>query len=142
MKGFILSLQSEFYKSRKTLGFWSAILLPLILCSLVFVGFYSSSDKFVNTPPMLIWIGFSHAIIAVMGTVLLPIFVVFVAYSVNSMEHKADTWKTLFSLPISKWSIYTAKFVYALLLVFVCLLLFLLFTLGFGNLMSLLKLTL
>ncbi len=30
-----------------------------------------------------------------------------------SVEHKADTWKTLFSLPIAKWSVYSAKYVYA-----------------------------
>ncbi len=30
MKGFILSFRSEFYKTRKTMAFWSAVLLPFI----------------------------------------------------------------------------------------------------------------
>jgi lantibiotic transport system permease protein len=70
---------------------------------------------------------------------LLPMLIVFIAYSVNSVEHKADTWKTLFSLPISKLSVYAAKYFYAFFLVLLCLLLFVLFTLGFGNLLGVLK---
>src|SRR6202012_1108717 len=50
--------------------------------------------------------------------------------------------KTLFSLPISKLSVYSAKYFYALFLVIICLALFLLFTLGFGNLLSVVKPTL
>jgi hypothetical protein len=138
MKGFILSLQSEFYKSRKTLGFWAAIILPSIICALVFMGFYNKSSGLTNAPGLLVWMIFSSVILGVMGFVL-PFFVVIVGYSVNSIEHKADTWKTLFSLPISKISVYAAKYVYALLLVFICLLLFLTFTIGLGNLLGMLK---
>ncbi|MDB4924343.1 ABC transporter permease [Mucilaginibacter sp.] len=139
MKGFILSLQSEFYKSRKTLGFWAAILLPLILTLLVFIGFYVKSEKMTNMPGVLLWMRFSGAILGIMGSLLLPMFVIFVAYSVNSVEHKADTWKTLFSLPIAKWSVYSAKYLYALFLVILSLGLFAFFTIGFGNLLGLLK---
>ncbi|WP_218625310.1 ABC transporter permease [Mucilaginibacter sp. dw_454] len=139
MKGFFLSLQSEFYKSRKTLGFWSAILLPLILILFVSIGFYLHADKFAHNPPMVLWLFFAGLVLNIMGGLLLPIFVIFLAYSVNSIEHKADTWKTLFSLPIAKWSVYSAKFVYALLLLFMTLLLFAIFTIGFGDLLGLLQ---
>jgi hypothetical protein len=139
MKGFLLSLQSEFYKSRKTLGFWSAILLPFILVTLISIGFYTQSAKLAGVPGLMLWMQFAGASLNVMGGLLLPIFVIFICYSVNAIEHKADTWKTLFSLPIPKWSVYSAKFFYALLLVFMSLLLFALFTIGFGNLLGLLK---
>jgi hypothetical protein len=139
MKGFLLSFRSEFYKSRKTLGFWCAILLPLLICLLMFIGFYSNSDKMVNNPGVLLWMRFSGGILNVMGNLLLPMYIVFVGYSVNSIEHKADTWKTLFTLPISKLSVYAAKYFYAVFLVLLCLLLFVLLTIGFGNLLSLLK---
>jgi hypothetical protein len=139
MKGFILSFRSEFFKSRKTLGFWAAILLPLLICLLLFMGFYSRSEHLAGMPPMGLWIQFAGAILAVMGSLLLPMFVIFIAYSVNSIEHKADTWKSLFSLPISRLSVYTAKYFYAMCLIFLCLTLFVLFTIGFGNLLSLVK---
>ena len=139
MKGFILSLRSEFYKSRKTLGFWAAILLPVIITSLVFLGFYVESHKLAKSPAPILWMQFSGAILNVMGSLLLPMFVIFIGYSVNSIEHRADTWKTLFSLPISRWSVYGAKFAYAVFLVLLCLTLFVLFTITFGNLLSVLK---
>lgn len=142
MKGFILSFRSEFYKTRKTLGFWSSVLLPLIICLLLFIGFFSHSEKLTQMPGILLWLQFAGAILGVMGSLLLPMLIVFIGYSVNSIEHKADTWKSLFSLPIPKWSVYSAKYFYAMFLVFICLALFVLFTLGFGNLLSVLKPTL
>jgi hypothetical protein len=139
MKGFLLSFQSEFYKSRKTLGFWSAVLLPLLVSLLAFSIFYTKSDKFANVLPMSLWIQFSMIGLGMMGSLLLPMYIIFTAYSVNNVEHKADTWKSIFSLPISRWSVYGAKFIYAVFLVFLCLALFALFTIGFGNLLSALK---
>ena len=139
MKGFILSFRSEFYKTRKTMGFWSAVLLPLLICLLLFVGFFNNSEHLAKVPGMMAWLQFAGAILAVMGSLLLPMLIVFIGYSVNSIEHKADTWKSLFSLPIAKWSVYSAKYAYAFFLVLLCLTLFVLFTLGFGNLLSVLK---
>ncbi len=139
MQGFILSFRSEFYKTRKTMGFWSAVLLPLLICLLLFTGFFNKSEHLANVPGVIAWLQFAGAILAVMGSLLLPMLIVFIAYSVNSVEHKADTWKSLFSLPIPKWSVYTAKYAYAFSLVLLCLGLFMLFTVGFGNLLSVLK---
>ncbi|HVW94685.1 MAG TPA: ABC transporter permease [Mucilaginibacter sp.] len=139
MKGFILSFRSEFYKTRKTMGFWSAVLLPLLLCLLLFVGFFVKSDRFVHAPGLMLWLQFAGMILAIMGSFLVPMLIVFIAYSVNNIEFKADTWKTLFSLPVSKLSVYAAKYFYALFLVFLCLALFVLFTLGFGNLLGVVK---
>ncbi|WP_214653052.1 ABC transporter permease [Mucilaginibacter segetis] len=139
MKGFLLSFRSEFYKTRKTLGFWSAILLPLLITLLAFAIFYTKSEKFVMMQPIMLWIQFTMISLGMMGSLLLPMYTIFVAYSVNNVEHKADTWKTLFSLPISRWSVYAAKFLYAVFLIFLCLALFTVLTIGFGNLLSLLK---
>jgi hypothetical protein len=139
MKGFILSLQSEFYKSRKTLGFWSAILLPLILTFLVSLGFYLNYAKLMNMPPQNIWGQFAGIALGIMGSLLLPIFIIFLAYSVNSIEHRSDTWKTLFTLPIPKWSVYSAKYFYTVFLLLLSLLLFALLTIGFGNLLGVIQ---
>jgi len=136
MRNFISSLQSEYYKSRKTLNFWAAILLPVILCSIVCLGFFVMADKFEKMDGKAIWGLFSGAVLSFMGNLLLPLLVIFLANSVNSLEHKADTWKTLFSLPVSKWTIYAAKYFYVFLLLFVSILLFALFTIGYGNLLG------
>ncbi|MGN6179037.1 MAG: ABC transporter permease [Mucilaginibacter sp.] len=141
MKGFILSFWSEFYKTRKTAAFWSAIILPVLICGLIFSGFLVNADKIASNhiSGMMLWLQFAGAILGIMGVLLLPILIVFIAYSVNSIEHKADTWKTLFSLPISKLSVYAAKYMYAFFLLLICLTLFAALTYGFGNLLGTLK---
>ncbi|MFB9842098.1 ABC transporter permease [Mucilaginibacter ginsenosidivorans] len=139
MKGFILSFRSEFYKTRKTMAFWSAVILPFVICLMISIGFFSHSDKLSKLPGAMLWFEFSAPVLVVMGSILLPMLIVFEAYSVNNIEHKAETWKTLFSLPLSKWSVYSAKYLYALFLIILCLALFVLFTLGFGNLLGVIQ---
>ncbi len=124
MSGFILSIQSEFYKTRKTLAFLSAILLPLILCILITAGFYSNADKIMFYPAKMQWFKFSGAFLGVMGSLILPILIIFQTFSINNIEHRAEMWKSLFSLPIPKWSIYSAKYVYTVFLNALCLTLF------------------
>ena len=140
MKTFLLSLHSEYYKTRKTLAFWGAIILPLFLCSVVFVSYYFKADdilkKIGSAPPDAIWGQYASMIIGVMGTLLLPMYVIFMTYSVNNIEHKADTWKSIFSLPIPKWSIYFSKVTYTILLVALSMFLFVAFTLGYGFLLN------
>ena len=73
-----------------------------------------------------------------MGMLILPFYVMFMAFSVNNIEHKNDTWKTLFTQPLNKFAIYSAKYLYALTLLFICLILFFLLTIGFGYILQVL----
>lgn len=138
MRSLILSLQSEFYKSRKTLAFWASILLPLLICGLITFGFLSNADKIIKMhyPPQALWLTFSGGALGVMGMLILPFYVIFMAFSVNNIEHKNDTWKSLFAQPLNKFSIYAAKYLYAVMLIFICLFLFALFTFLFGHLLQ------
>ncbi|WP_443945719.1 ABC transporter permease [Pedobacter sp. AW1-32] len=140
MRSFYISLVSEFYKSRKTLAFWAAILLPLIVCSLISLGFFTNSEKILayHYPPMLLWIRYCSASLDSMGMLILPFYVIFMTFSVNNIEHKNDTWKTLFAQPLHKFSIYAAKYVYAVLLVAICLFLFAGLTFTYGHLLQVL----
>jgi lantibiotic transport system permease protein len=139
MYSFIISLRSEFYKTRFTLAFLSAILLPLLLCGLIFTGFYINSDKLIGLSPMVQWFRYSGAFLGVMGSLVLPILVIFQTFSVNNIEHRAGMWKSLFSLPLPKWSVYSSKFAYSVLLNALCLSLFATFILASGYLMNILK---
>jgi hypothetical protein len=140
MRSLYISLTSEFYKSRKTLAFWAAILLPVLICGLIAFGFYSNSEKLLkfNYPGLALWGQYSSATLGVMGMLILPFYVMFMAFSVNNIEHKNDTWKTLFAQPLNKFSIYAAKFLYAVLLLFICLVLFASLTIAFGYLLQVL----
>jgi hypothetical protein len=137
MQALLISLQSEFYKSRKTLAFWAAILLPLVICGLIASGTFFQVEKILqrNYPPNVLWLNYAGAALGSMGSLILPFYVIFMAFSVNNIEHKNDTWKTLFAQPLNKFSIYAAKYLFAVLLIFICLLLFLLLTYGSGMLL-------
>ena len=139
MYAFLISLRSEFFKTRKTLAFLSAVLLPLILTALISTGFFINANKVEPYQPMMQWMRFSSAFLGVMGFLLLPMLVIFQTYSVNNIEHKSDMWKSLFSLPLPKWSMYGSKWVYAVLLNALCLSLFAGFVLGAGQLLSMMK---
>ena len=139
MHQFILSLRSEFYKSRRTLAFWSAVVLPVAICGLVATGYFVNSHKLINTPGMLQWLRYMGAIMNVMGILVLPMFIVFLAYSVNNMEHRSEMWKSLFSLPLNKWSIYGSKYLFAVILNAICLLLFASLIVGSGTLLGILR---
>ncbi|WP_231490674.1 ABC transporter permease [Pedobacter sp. Leaf170] len=138
MRSLYISLFSEYYKSRKTLAFWAAILLPVIICTLVSFGFYSNADKILplKFSGMMLWARYSSATLNVMGFLIMPFYVIFMAFSVNNIEHKNDTWKTLFAQPLNKFSIYAAKYLFAVLLIFICLALFGALTLGFGYILQ------
>lgn len=138
MRSFFISLQSEFYKSRKTLAFWAAIIVPMVICGLIAFGYYTSSEKILkyNYSGMMLWFQYSSAALGVMGMLILPFYVMFMAFSVNNIEHKNDTWKTLFSQPLNKFSIYLAKYVYALILLLVCTFLFAFVTYSSGYLLQ------
>lgn len=140
MRSLYISLTSEFFKSRKTLAFWAAIILPIVICGLIMIGFYSGSAKILkfNYPGLVLWGQFSGATLSVMGMLILPFYVMFMAFSVNNIEHKNDTWKSLFAQPLNKFSIYAAKFLYAVILLLICLVLFACLTVASGYILQIL----
>lgn len=140
MHSLFISLRSEFYKSRKSLAFWAAILLPVVICSLIALGFYTKSEAILkyNYPPVMLWFRLISNSLGVMGMLILPFYVIFMAFSVNNIEHKNDTWKSLFAQPLNKFSIYTAKYLYGVCVIAICLALFGLLTYLSGGLLQLL----
>ncbi len=140
MRSLYISYISEFYKSRKTLAFWAAIILPVLICGLIALGYYFNAEKVLkyNYPGMVLWGQYSGASLGVMGMLILPFYVMFMAFSVNNIEHKNDTWKTLFAQPLNKLSIYAAKYLYAVVLLFICLLLFAFLTFTSGYILQML----
>lgn len=133
MQDFINLLKTEFLKTKRSLVLWSTILLPLAICGFVSIGFYIKSDRVIKYPPELQWIHLIGSINSIMGIILLPMFIVFLSYAINNIEHEADSWKSLFSLPISRWNIYISKYIFVLFLSAICLFAFPLFILIFGN---------
>jgi hypothetical protein len=139
MRSFFISLQSEFFKSRKTLAFWSAILLPLLICLAFSGGFIYKATNLAGKPALILWSYYIIPIIGIMGSLLLPILVIYNTYASTNMEYKGDTWKSLFSLPLPKISIYASKYLYIVFLTFLTMLLFGVFIIVMGHGVQLIK---
>ncbi len=142
MRSLFISLTSEFYKSRNTLAFWSSILLPLFLCAAIAIGFIIKHQDLAKHPPQILWFYFISPISGIMGSLLLPILVIYNTYAITNMEYKGDTWKSLFSLPLPKLSIYSSKFIYIIFLTFLTMLLFACFIITAGHTIELIRPTL
>lgn len=139
MKSLLSSFRSEVYKSRKTAAFWGAILFPLIIVLAIGIGFFLKTTHPINGNGFSHWMHFINQLLAIMGIIIVPIYSILVAYSVNNIEHSSDMWKSLFSLPVKKASLYGGKVAYAIFLLFITFLCFGLFTLIAGHLLSLAK---
>lgn len=96
-------------------------------------GFINQAPKLVNNPAQMLWFRYITAIFGVMGVLLLPILVIYNTYAITNMEYKGDTWKSLFSLPLPKFSIYASKYLYIVFLTFITMLLFAVFIVATGH---------
>lgn len=138
MKYLWLALRSEFYKSRRTMALATTIWLPILIATLFFLIFFLKSKDFAQMG-MNPWLLFAQNLFGLYALLILPMYVIVVAFSTNQIEHTANAWKNVFTLPFPKLSVYLAKWLYAFLLIalfsaLVCGLFFLT-----GNLLAVLK---
>ncbi len=135
---FWLALRSEFFKSKRTLALATTVWLPLSMAALFFGLFYLKSEDFAKTG-MNPWLTLAYNLFGLYSVLILPMYAMVVAFSTNQIEHVANAWKNVFTLPYPRLTIYLAKWAFAflLLLLFSVLLCGLIFVTG--NLLAVLK---
>ena len=136
MNSLLLAIKSEHYKSAKTAAFWGAIIIPFFIVLAISLGVYYKTDNTWNGNPFQHWMKFISQSLSIMGSFIIPLFCVFVGYAVNNIEHRSDMWKSLFTLPISRFKLYAGKVIYSILLIYLALLCFIIFTYLAGTIMS------
>ena len=111
------AMSAERLKLKRTLALRLAIGAPLAVVVLNFV-LYSQRPNAAGDGlnPLL---GFAQINVTMWTIVVLPMYAALTAALVASMEHQGDLWKHLFALPVSRWSIFAAKWIAAVGLVFV-----------------------
>lgn len=135
---FWLALRSEFLKSRRTLALATTFWLPAFIAGLFFALFYFKAKDFakMGVNP---WLLLAQNLFGLYSVLILPMYAMVVAFSTNQIEHVANTWKNVFTLPYPRLTIYLAKWAFAFLLILffstlLCGLVFLA-----GNMLALLK---
>ncbi|GAB3936126.1 ABC transporter permease [Larkinella terrae] len=105
---FTRSLAQERLKAKGTLVVWLAILAPVFVVTVAFMASYLDGNRLYrsNVNP---WLEYSGHILIGWTLFVFPIYASLQSALVHAIEHQSQTWKTLFSLPMPKWSVYSAK---------------------------------
>lgn len=105
----------ELLKLRRTLALWAAWVIPLAVVAMTTVINLSRAHgtKFVLDEPNG-WDSLMLDLTLVLWCfVVLPLFVALEAALLAGIEHRENTWKHVFALPIPRWTIYVAKLLVA-----------------------------
>jgi hypothetical protein len=109
MKIFIRTLSTELIKMKRTLGFWLALLAPLVVAGLEFLVMASQGEDmmaFANGQP---WHWHMKFTLTLWGLFVLPLFVTLETALLAGWEHNNGTWKLLYAQPVPRWMVTTAK---------------------------------
>lgn len=128
----------EFSKLRATPAFWISVIGPFFLSALVFTIFFFAGESLVrqgmNPYDYFLSLGWNNS-----AFFLLPLYVILINALVVNVEHNNQGWKLLLTAPVSRLSIYLAKWISIVLFIFLTYVLFVLLLLGFAFLLALLK---
>ncbi len=109
MKTLIQTLSTELIKMKRTLGFWLALLAPLVVAGLEALMMLSQGEdlmEFSNGQP---WLWHMKFTLTIWGLFVLPLFVTLETALLAEWEHGNNTWKLLYVQPIPRWMVTTAK---------------------------------
>jgi hypothetical protein len=122
MSNLTRALWVELLKLKRTLALWLAVILPLGVVAIQFLGTVQRAEFYVAQGLPNPWLEFGGQTIFFWTLLALPLFVTLETALLGGLEHSGDHWKQLFARPVSRGAIYGAKLVAAMALVAVSLL--------------------
>jgi len=129
---------AEIIKSKNTFALWLTFIGAAIIPLAVFITYAYNWELFIpktwENPWREIFIRSFNGI-----TLFTPLFVILIIGLLFNIEHKANAWKHIFVLPISKSSVFLSKYLFLFFLLCFYYLLFVLLTLVNGYLLGVFK---
>lgn len=117
-------LISERQKVKGTFTFWFTILGSLLIPFVYFLVYFFRYENFIPLEATNPWTAFIQSNLQAIAFLLFPLHVILtIAININ-IEHKENSWKKLFVLPVSRESIYISKLLFLLFQVFISLIIF------------------
>ncbi len=113
MRDFLKASAAEILKLKRTLALWLALLMPMVVVCLQFM-------MVLRVPPQRLKNGIWPLIqsgVTPWAILMLPLVAALLTALLNHIEHRENTWKQVFALPIPRWSVYASKFAAAQLLI-------------------------
>ena len=139
MKEFIISFRVELIKIKNSFALWLVVLGALFIpVFFVLNNIYQWKD-YLPKPGVNPWNDYFRKGFNGVHFIFLPLLIVLLVALLLNIEHKSNTWKHIFVLPISKTKIFLSKYLVFLSLIVMFYCLMILFFLSGGVLLSLWK---
>jgi hypothetical protein len=120
VKFLLRTVHSEWSKSRKTFIPWLCILAPVLHAALIYLTLYHAGNSIIQ-PGENVWDALAAQSFQGLYMIFYPLAACILVSLIFQTDHQANMWKHLYALPLPRWSIYTAKSLFAFLLIGLCL---------------------
>ena len=131
------SFLSETKKVKGTFTFWFTIMGSLLIPFIYFLVYSFRFENFIPPTDINPWDTFIQGNLKAIAFLLFPFHIILtIAINLN-IEHRANSWKKLFVLPVKRESIYIGKLLFLLFQIGVSLIIFTISILIFGLLLGL-----
>ena len=132
------AFSAEIIKSKNTYALWLTFIGAAIIPFTIFITYAYNWELFIpktgENPWKEIFIRSFNGI-----TLFTPLFIILIIGLLFDVEHKSNSWKHIFVLPISKSSFFLSKYLFVFSLISIYFTLFVLFTLANGCLLGVYK---
>lgn len=115
-------ISAELFKFRSTFVFWLVILAPAFIPTINLIVFLQRGDEILARGGTA-WSNLMQFSTGPSGF-LFPFFVFIVALFVNNIEWSSNTWKLIYTQPLSRLNIYFSKLIVFVLMLFLSLILY------------------
>ncbi len=139
MQNLIKNVGTEFIKSKKTFAWWLVILGAAFMPVFVSFVFLSKWKHLIPQQGHNPWDDFTEMSWKGMGFLYTPLFIVLLTCLFFNIEHKNNTWKHIFTLPILKSRIYLNKLLTLLIFIALFYILYIPIWIGCGFLVGFIK---
>jgi hypothetical protein len=136
IKLFSSLVAAEYLKTRKTWAFWLSIFGGMIIPLIVFLVVRSHPEIVQNRMNSMPWYMFLKFNWQSVATFLLPLYVVLSTSLIVQIEHRANAFKKILTLPHPRGSFYLAKLVVILYYVIITHIIFVFSIVVFGLLLG------
>lgn len=116
MNSLARALWAETLKLKRTLALWMVLIAPTAIVGLYTGVVWEKVDSLRATGHP--WQAIIQSDTVMWAIIMLPLFITLETALLANMEHGQKQWKHLFSLPVPRWSVYVAKLLLVLFLVF------------------------
>ncbi|TAN01098.1 MAG: hypothetical protein EPN39_03030 [Chitinophagaceae bacterium] len=139
MQQIFKNISTEFIKSKKTFASWLIILGAAFMPVFMSFIFLSKWKRFIPQHGQNPWSTFAENSWKGMGFLFISFFVVLLTCLFFNIEHKNNTWKHIFTLPVSKSSVYFNKLATLLIFIAIFYILYIPIWIGCGFAVGLIK---